>query len=110
MRPSQPLLTLGVLLLAFTPIAYSLDEAEVEALEARCEEAREARLKPLREAEIANCKSNKRNDPGYCERFWSDYGNAVRLPNGRMQPRLFDDLPECVAAHKARRELNFESN
>ncbi len=110
MRPRQPLLTLGVLLFALAPNAYSLDEAEVKALEARCEAARETRLKPLREAEIAKCKSNKRNDPAYCERYWSDYGNAVRLANGRMQPRLFDDLPECTAAYKARRELHFESD
>ena len=109
MRLRQPLLTLGVLLLALTPNAHSLDEAEVKALEARCEGAREARLKPLREAEIAKCKSDERNDPAYCERFWSDYGNAVRLPNGRMQPRLFDDLPECAAAYNARRRLNFGS-
>lgn len=109
MRLGQPLLTFGVLLLVLTPNAYSLDEAEVKALEARCEAAREARLKPLREAEIAKCKSDERNDPAYCERFWSDYGNAVRLPNGRMQPRLFDDLPECTAAYNARRQLNFDS-
>jgi len=88
--------------------ADSLDEAEVAALEARCEAAREERLKPLRDAEIAKCKADKRNDPEYCERFWSDYGDAVRLPNGRMQPRMFDDLPECVAAYEARRKLNFE--
>ncbi len=110
MRPRQTLLILGVLLFALAPNAYSLDEAEVKALEARCETARETRLKPLREAEIAKCKSNKRNDPAYCERYWSDYGNAVRLANGRMQPRLFDDLPECTAAYKARRELHFESD
>jgi hypothetical protein len=107
MRHRQPLLALGVLLVAFAPNCYSLDEAEVAALEARCESAREERLKPLRDAEIAKCKADERNDPKYCERFWSDYGNAVRLPNGRMQPRLFDDLPECTAAYKARRQLNF---
>ncbi|PZN35201.1 MAG: hypothetical protein DIU71_00670 [Proteobacteria bacterium] len=84
------------------------DEQAVLALEKRCEEAREARLKPLREAEIAKCKANKRNDPDYCERFWRDYGNPVRLPNGRMSPRLLDDLPECVAAYRARRALAFK--
>ncbi len=109
MRHKQPLLTLGALLYVFSPNAYSLDEAEVAAMEARCEAAREERLKPLREAEIAKCKADKRNDPEYCERFWSDYGNAMRRPNGTMQPRLFDDLPECVAAYEARRRLNFGS-
>lgn len=93
------------LLCSFAPFAYSLDEAEVANMEASCEAAREERLKPLRDAEIAKCKADKRTDPAYCERFWSDYGNAVRLPNGRMQPRMFDDLPECVAAQEARRKL-----
>lgn len=87
-------------------IAYALDEAQVRALEQQCETAREGRIKPLRDAEIAKCKADKRNDPAYCERFWSDYGGPVRLPNGRMQPRLFEDLPECVAAYDARRRLN----
>jgi hypothetical protein len=96
-------------LFGFVPLAYALDEAEVKALEARCEAAREERLKPLRDAEIAKCKADKRSDPQYCERFWSDYGNAVRAPNGRMQPRMFDDLPECIAAQEARRELRLGS-
>lgn len=110
MRHRQSLLALGFFLYVFAANAHALDEAEVQALEARCEAAREARLKPLREAEIAKCKADKRNDPAYCDRFWADYGNAVRLPNGRMQPRLFDDLPECTAAYKARRQLNLGSD
>ena len=82
------------------------DEAQVRKLEEQCESAREARLKPLRDAEIERCIEEQRNDPGYCQRYWSDLGNAVRLPNGRVQPRMFDDLPECVAAQEARRQLN----
>lgn len=98
---------LGVVLLlgGFATDVYSLDEAEVKELEARCEAAREERLKPLRDAEIAKCKADKRSDPGYCERFWRDLGAPVRLPNGRIQPRMFDDLPECVAAREARQKL-----
>jgi len=79
--------------------------SEVKELEARCEQARQAKLKPLRDAEIARCKASKRNDPDYCERFWRDLGAATRLPNGAVKPRMFDDLPECVAAFKARRSL-----
>jgi hypothetical protein len=86
-------------------ITYAMDEAQVRALEQQCETAREERIKPLRDAEIAKCKADKRNDPAYCERFWSDYGDPVRLRNGRMQPRLFGDLPECVTADEARRKL-----
>lgn len=77
-------------------------ESEVKALDAKCEQAREAKLKPMRDAEIAKCKASKRNDPEYCERYWRDLGAATRLPNGSVKPRLFDDLPECVAAFEAR--------
>lgn len=109
MRQRQIRFGLALLLCGLAPLTYSLDETETRAMEARCEAAREERLKPLREAKIAECKADKRTDPAYCERFWSDYGNAVRLPSGHVQPRMFDDLPECVAAQKARRKLRLGS-
>jgi hypothetical protein len=97
--------TVVLAMFASSYLAYA-DEAEVQALTKACEDAREAKLKPLRDAEIARCNAEARNEPGYCERYWSDYGNAKRLPNGTMQPRMFDDLPECVAAEEARRKLS----
>jgi hypothetical protein len=94
------------LLLTAMPLSASRadDEAAVREMEQQCEVAREAKLKPMREAEIARCKEEGK-DPGYCERYWRDLGSAVRLPNGNMKPRMFDDLPECIAAHEARRKL-----
>lgn len=95
-----------VLVVLGMPLAASADKAsEVAKLEAECEQQREAKIKPLREAEIARCKASERNDPAYCERYWRDYGNAVRRPNGTMTPRMFDDLPVCVAAYEARKAL-----
>jgi hypothetical protein len=96
------------LIVSMTPalVGAADDEATVRKLEQACEEAREARLKPLREAEIKRCIEEQGKDPAYCQRYWSDLGNAVRLPNGRFQPRKFDDLPECVAAQEARSNLN----
>ncbi|HEX7116405.1 MAG TPA: hypothetical protein VF193_14870 [Steroidobacter sp.] len=85
-----------------------LNEETVKALEAKCEEAREAKIKPLRDAEIQKCIVEQRKDPDYCRRYWRDYGAAVRLPDGKIRPRLFDDLPECVAAFEARRKLNLQ--
>ena len=97
----------AVLLLAgASGIALADEAANVAALEAKCEAARAAHIKPLRDAEIAKCKADARNDADYCVRYWSDYGNAHRLPNGTMSPRKFDDLPECVAAASARKALN----
>jgi hypothetical protein len=89
-------------------------EAAVAALEAKCEAEREARIKPLRDMEIAKCKKtptfDHQDDPDYCERYWKDYGNAMRIPNGAMTPRMFDDLPDCVAAFKARKALINDEN
>jgi AraC-like DNA-binding protein len=53
----------------------------------------------------SECKADPNNDPGYCERFWKDYGNSMRGANGGTIPRMFDDLPICVAAFKARKAL-----
>jgi hypothetical protein len=86
-------------------IAEEITEDQVQALEQQCEAAREAKLKPLREAEIARCKAQKPDDPGYCERFYRNLGDAMRTANGAMKPRMFHDLPECVAAFKARQGL-----
>jgi hypothetical protein len=96
----------AALILLGPPVAVFADAtSDVEALEAQCEQEREAMIKPLREMEIAKCKADSHNDPGFCERYWRDYGNAVRHPNGTMSPRMFDDLPVCVAAFEARKAL-----
>ena len=96
----------ALLLLGVSSTVLADQATEVAALEAQCEAAREARIKPLREAEISKCKADRQKDPEYCERYWSDYGNATRLPNGTLRPRLFDDLPICVSAAQARHALN----
>ncbi len=68
------------------------------ALDLRCEEAREKMIAPLREAEIAKCKQDKREDPAWCEQFNADYGDGGRTISGSIRPRMYDDLPECVEA------------
>lgn len=101
------------LVLALSPVAVVADrqpvdadkEAAVIALEARCEAEREERIKPLRDMEIAKCNATPDHEAGYCERYWKDYGNSVRIANGNMTPRMFGDLPVCVAAFKARKAL-----
>ena len=70
----------------------------VADLDLRCEEARENMIAPLRDAEIAKCKQDSRNDPAWCERFNADFGDGGRTVSGSIRPRMFDDLPECVAA------------
>jgi hypothetical protein len=97
---------LSALLLLGLPAVVVADQvSDVVALEAQCEQEREVRIKPLREMEIAKCKADSHNDAAYCERYWKDYGNRIRTPNGTMTPRMFDDLPICVAAFEARKAL-----
>ena len=98
-----PCSVLALLILGSTGVALADQASGVTALEAKCEAAREAKIKPLREMEIEKCKANRHSDPSYCERYWSDYGNARRNPNGTMSARLFDDLPICVSAAEARK-------
>jgi len=74
----------------------------LEDLDRRCEDARENKIAPLREAEIASCKQEKRTDPNWCESFYADYGDGGRTRNGAFRPRMFDDLPECVDAVQER--------
>ena len=91
----------AALLFLVLPVTVMADAAsQAAALQAQCDHDREAKLKPLRDAQIAKCKAEQHDDPDYCARFWSDYGNG-----GRRTPRLFDDLPSCVAAAKARKAL-----
>jgi hypothetical protein len=85
--------------------------SDVAALEAQCEQEREAKIKPIRDEQIADCKATHPNvDPGYCERYWKNFGVARRGPNGTFIPRMFNDLPVCLAALKARRELTQTGN
>jgi hypothetical protein len=102
-RPRTLACATAVLLLTGPFSVLADKKSDVEALEAQCEAEREAKIKPLREMEIAKCKADQHNDAAYCERFWKDYGNAVRSSNGTMVPRMFGDLPVCVAAFKARK-------
>ena len=60
-----------------------------------CEQAREKLIAPLREAKIKECKSDPKNKPDECERYYSTYGDATARPGGGVNPRMFDDIPEC---------------
>ena len=76
--------------------AVDITQMSLEDLDRRCDMAREKIIAPLRAAEIASCKEQKRNDPDWCERFNADYGDGGRTVSGSIRPRMFDDLPECI--------------
>jgi hypothetical protein len=95
------LVNLGLaVILLYTPALLLAQQPTIEQLEQRCEEMRENRIKPLREAEIEKCKADKTKDPARCERYYKDYGNATRGPEGKYTPRMFDDLAPCVQARE----------
>ena len=81
------------------PVATTdISSMSLPALDQRCEDARERKIAPLRDAEIRECKQDRRNDPNWCETFYADYGDGGRTVSGAVRPRMFDDLPECVDA------------
>ena len=84
----------------YSPAQLSAQEERIKELEQRCEEMRENRIRPLREAEIEKCKEDETKDPAWCERYYKDYGNATRGPEGKYTPRMFNDLPPCVQARE----------
>jgi hypothetical protein len=95
----------SALLLAEPPDNKPFDPTSVsiEELNRRCEWAREEKIAPLRNAEIARCKEDKRNDSAYCERFFKTYGDSTFTSDGTFVPRMFNDLPECLVADQERR-------
>jgi hypothetical protein len=100
----------GAAFLLSAPIAAIADRAsEVAALEAQCEKDREAKIKPLRDQEIEKCVA-ARSSLDDCKAMWADYGNPMRLANGKVSPRMFSDLPSCVAAFEARKEFNLNGD
>jgi len=76
-----------------------MDSTATQAeLDQQCEMAREKKLKPLREKLIEECVTEKRKDKDWCTSFYSTYGDQIHHANGVVQPRMFNDLPECLKA------------
>lgn len=71
-------------------------------LEAMCEKKREKLLAPQRERLIQNCIKSQDQSQEYCERYYSDFGDAQRISPAQVRPALYMNLPECVAAREAR--------
>lgn len=104
MSRRAPVVTGLLAALAFAAGAAHLTETDVAAAVARCEAAREAQIAPLREAAIASCVARGQKDADACAYYHRDYGNPVETPTG-LRPRLFHDLPECVASDAAQKHL-----
>jgi hypothetical protein len=80
----------------------------LEELDAACYNARAAKIKVVQERKIEKCLTaplgeravaRSRED---CERYWGTYGWTKGAANGKQQPYLFRNLPECRRAAEAR--------
>ena len=97
----------------------TLDEADVrcpsgnrkrfvERMEAACEAERSRLIAPTRQREIDRCVAEENPDRAWCERQYADLFNPNYV--GRLEPRAYDYLPECVTARVCREEAGLEDN
>ena len=93
-----------VLVSSFLMSGWALAQSQQE-LDRACEDARSKKLEPEEREKINECKADKKNDPKWCENYWSDYGAGGKT-GPKVRQRMYDDLPECVKAKKARQEVN----
>ena len=81
-----------------------MQKMSADQLDALCESEREKRLRPERERLIKKCIQSGNKQAEWCRNYYADYGDAVRLDPAHVRPALYYDLPECVAAKKARQK------
>lgn len=99
------LIAAGLVLLAGSAPAFARPTmAEVHALDRRCEAARVAKLKPIRARKVRQCVAKGRSR-SHCVTFYSTYGNNSRMVRGGVIRGLYYNLPQCVAARKALRQV-----
>ena len=82
--------------------AQDLPRMSVKQLETLCEQERQKLLAPERAALISRCIASGEHDADWCKRYHADHGDAVRIDPVRVIPALYMNLPECIAAQKAR--------
>ena len=76
----------------------------IQTLTRNCEDARQEKLIPLRNDAIAKCISKDKNSSETkqkFERFYADFGAAIRYKSGGHKERMFNDLPECLKLYDA---------
>lgn len=103
MKTALPLFAFAVLSIC-SSACMALSEADLRALDQRCEEARTRALTPIREKLARECiatRPQSRDPKQECETEVSTYGNSRTGAHGNVVPGLFYDLPECREAQAA---------
>ena len=102
-KTAHALLALSLLSL-YSTAALAQSEADLRALDQRCEDARLRVLTPIREKLARECIPTRPRSPDpkqECETEVSTYGNSRTGAHGNVVPGLFYDLPECREAQAA---------
>ena len=90
---------------AALPAAPShLTEAEVVAMEQRCNALRQEKLAPEKASVLQQCLDSGEMDREGCRQKAAEYGEMQVAPIYR--PAKYSDLPECVEAYKARKHYD----
>jgi hypothetical protein len=76
--------------------------ARLKELDRKCEQARSEKLTPIRRELIGRCVRENKRTHADCEAEFGDWGDTRPLASGRARGGKFYDLPECVAAARAR--------
>jgi len=101
------MLAAGALLGALASAAQAQTEAEMKRLadlDAVCEAERDKKLAPLRAERIERCVNIEKRARDVCESEFANWGNTRTTQRGGAVTGLFYDLPECVAAFRARQQ------
>jgi len=77
-------------------------------LDAACEKAREAKIAPERKEVIKQCVAGG-NSQSYCNEYYNSYGDASGN-SGNYTRSKYANLPECIAADKAREDYRAGSD
>ncbi len=76
--------------------------ARLKELDRKCEQARTEKLAPIRRELIERCVRENKRAQADCEAEFGDWGDTRPLASGGARGGKFYDLPECVAAARAR--------
>lgn len=101
----RPLRILALLLAVLPALAIAQGEAELKRyaeLDRVCEAARAKKLVPLRAQLVDQCVKAGKGARAECEQEFANYGDTHGKAGGGAMGGKFYDLPECVAATKAR--------
>ena len=106
--PARILIACSLLFINSNTVAAEPSAAELRGI---CEAEREKPIATLRQQAIEECANKHRGKTREeCERFYKDYGEASRTQQRGFIQRMFNDIPECIAADEAEKSENAGKN